>query len=375
MNMQRVTKRSACLICTLSLLIGCGPQQDGVERYTEDGIEVVLNHLEPYSLGGVKNLVLEETLIIDTEMDTTAELGLTDITHMDVDSEGYIFIVNPRGGEKFIYKFDVEGSFDFAFGAKGQGPGELQNPIQLVISDRDEIVVTDREKVVVFSPTGQLIEEFRKDGDYQNIIPLDDERYLAIKVELNQDLSQTMSAVICSSELKEIKTLESSKIASFVGGTRVNIIPTLVHWAKSSRHVYTGNTDEYEIRVFDFNGELIRRIRKEFKAVLLSEEDKEEYKTLIQKYPPDIKESFFIPDEYPPFRRIVPHEEEWLFVQTYEMRSEGCYVYDMFNSGGIFIGRTELEGSLVKCKRDSLYCLREKDSGYKELVVYKMKWE
>jgi len=244
-----------------------------------------------------------------------------------------------------------------------------------VISDQDEIVVSDREKVVVFSPTGQLIKEFRKDGDYQNIIPLDDERYLAIKVELNQDLSQTMSAVICSSEMEEIKTLETSKIAGFVGGARVNVIPTLVHWAKSSRYVYTGNTDEYEIRVFDFNGMLVRKIRKKFKAVLLSEEDKEEYKTLMQKYPPDIKESFFIPDEYPPFRRIVPHEEEWLFVQTYDKQSDGGYACDIFDSEGVFIGRIELEGSLVKCKRDRLYCLVEKGSGYKELVVYKMKWE
>jgi len=95
MNKQWVIKRSACLICTFSLLIGCGPQQDGVERYTEEGIEVVVNHLDPYSSGGVKQLVLEETLIIDTEKDTTAELGLTDISHMDVDSEGYVFIVNP----------------------------------------------------------------------------------------------------------------------------------------------------------------------------------------------------------------------------------------------------------------------------------------
>jgi hypothetical protein len=63
---------------------------------TEDGIEVILNHLEPYSSGEIKALSLEEILTIDTEKDETAEMGLTDISHLDADSEGNIFIANQR---------------------------------------------------------------------------------------------------------------------------------------------------------------------------------------------------------------------------------------------------------------------------------------
>jgi len=29
----------------------------------------------------------------------------------------------------------------------------------------------------------------------------------------------------------------------------------------------------------------------------------------------------------------------------------------------------------VIAKNDRLYCVKEKESGYKELVVYKMRWE
>jgi len=60
------------------------------------------------------------------------------------------------------------------------------------------------------------------------------------------------------------------------------------------------------------------------------------------------------------------------------------YIYDIFNPDGIFIGRKSLQMlwaglylgpmySLVK--NNKLYCYRMKESGYKELVVYRMKWD
>ena len=99
--MQRKWKihKSACLICVIGLLIYCGPKGDKVERYMQDGTEVVLNHSEPYSLEGAKAVYFEEVLTIDTEKDETAGMGLTDISHMDVDSEGNIFIVNQKAQE------------------------------------------------------------------------------------------------------------------------------------------------------------------------------------------------------------------------------------------------------------------------------------
>ena len=201
--MQRrwTVHKSICLICMIGLLVYCGPKQDEVDRYTEDGVEVVLNRLEPYAIGETVTFSLEDILTIDTEKNETAETGLTDISYLDVDSKGNIFIVNQRAGEKFIFKFDKDGNF-----------------------------------------------------------------------------------------------------------------------------------------------------------------------VLVRK-------KFFIPDVYPPFKRIIPYEERWLFVQTYEKQNEGSYVYDMFNTEGVFIARTELDGSLVRGRAESLYCLREKGSGYKELVVFKMKWE
>lgn len=66
-------------------------KQEQVERYMEDGVEVVVNPLELYKIKGEPStLFLEEIFTIDTERDDVAEVGLTDIWSVDVDSEGNI---------------------------------------------------------------------------------------------------------------------------------------------------------------------------------------------------------------------------------------------------------------------------------------------
>jgi len=63
------------------------------------------------------------------------------------------------------------------------------------------------------------------------------------------------------------------------------------------------------------------------------------------------------------------------------------YIYDIFSPKGYFVGRTSLDNSgdttisiwggplEARAKNNRLYCMRVKDSGYKELVVHKMSWE
>jgi hypothetical protein len=346
--------KTAGIITVFCLLICCGPKQDE---------------------GEARLFSLEKVLAIDTESNKIAEMGLTDIRHYDIDSEGKIFIANLKARENYIFILNEDGRLVSVFGSKGQGPGELQSPMELVISKQDEVFITDRGKVVVFNNAGQFIKDFRIDSEYQKIIPLDRDRYLTIAVKLNEDLSQSFQVILCSSGIEELKTLDSSKIESFKKAAKVNIIPTLVYWEYSDNHIYTGNTDEYEIRVFDFDGTLLRNIKNGYEPVLLSDEERERYEQSLQKYPPELRESFFIPEAFPPFRDIVALGDRWLFVQTYEEPNDGSSVYDIFDANGEFIGRTELEGYQVKFKGNRVYCLKQKESGYKELVVYRMIWD
>jgi len=65
---------------------------------------------------------------------------------------------------------------------------------------------------------------------------------------------------------------------------------------------------------------------------------------------------------------------------------KGKYFCDLFDPDGRFISRVGVGNFanwdnivrsqlIVISKQNRMYCIQQKESGYKELVVYKMKWE
>ena len=67
---------------------------------------------------------------------------------------------------------------------------------------------------------------------------------------------------------------------------------------------------------------------------------------------------------------------------TYENGvNHGEYMFDIFNPEGVFVGRKSLkdfsshQGLNGKIRNDHFYCIEEKESGFQQVVVYKMKWE
>ena len=91
----------------------------------------------------------------------------------------------------------------------------------------------------------------------------------------------------------------------------------------------------------------------------------------------------------PEGRRLFPdmtiEDNLKLGARTKNCDTEIEFIYDIFNSDGAFIGRIGFAnygqdvmqmGPLpALSKNDLLYYVREKENGYKELVVYRMRWE
>ena len=79
-------KKLLFLVLAMSMFISCGSKQDKIERYMEDGVEIIINHKEPHKIKGeLSTLHLEEEFRIDTEKDEVARVGLADIYRFDVD--------------------------------------------------------------------------------------------------------------------------------------------------------------------------------------------------------------------------------------------------------------------------------------------------
>lgn len=384
-------KKIIFLALILSLVTACGQKQLSPKKVVEDGVEVILNQFEPYKIEGEPTTFsLSEVLIIDTEKDELAEAGLTDPKTFDVDSEGNIYILNEGQTESFIFKFDEQGNFKTSFGRKGQGPGEIQVPSGFAIGYQDEILVTDygNKKLIIFGGTGNLIQETSTDINIWEINPLKNGKYLITKrlIDPEGQYLYQFPILLCDNEYEEIKELDRQKIPNFLNKKGMTLSPYIFMYSISSDRIFIGNSVRgYDIWVYDFDGHLLRKIKKEYKSG-----DKEEFiKDIKESLPEETsqEEKVKFPSQFPPFKTLFSDDDGRLFVMTSEKgKSSGEYVVDLFNSDGIFVGRTTLKslftmltpGPLVpyiKIKKDRLLCLLRKDSGYKALVVYRMNWE
>ena len=167
-------------------------------------------------------------------------------------------------------------------------------------------------------------------------------------------------------------------------GERLKGIWYAFSWKVAAGKIFTGFQERgYDIFVHDFNGELIRKIRKEFKAVPVSQEYKDKF--MEQFSAPmfdDIRKKIYFPDSMPPYHYFFTDDAGRLFVMTYALGEKpGEYWYDIFNPEGIFITRVSLnikndaDRLYAKIKNNHLYAVQDKDSGFVELAIYHMQWQ
>jgi len=357
-----------------------------IEKPNKHGVEVVANHLLPTKIKGLPStLRIKKEFSINTEAEETAKLGLTDIVDFDVDSQGNIYLRTPQAYEFFIYKFNNLGYYLKSFGRSGQGPGELGAPSSIRVSSKDDVLISDQlnRKVVFFNSEGNLNKEIKiKWSSFFSIEAISRTNYLIrlILFDPAQESSRH-SLHLCGAEFEEIKELDSIKIPIPLKADEIDIKPGRLIGAGSENNIFIGNSDRgYEISVFDWDGALRKIIRKKYEPERITQD---EMKALKKMYPynPNLKINF--PKHMPAFQYFFLDEIGNLFVMTYQKEKKTRnYVYEIFNSDGIYFSKTQLGNRgeqwypypiIVRGSR--LFCLEEKRTGYKELVVYRMTWE
>jgi hypothetical protein len=364
----------------LLIFFNCGPKQDTVEKIMEDGVEVIINHLEPYKIGEMPQIVkTEQRVLIDFESQEITKLGIADIRGFDIDSEDNIYI-SVYTGEYCIYKFNSKGVFITSFARKGQGPREMQIAKSLCINNNDKISAfdTSKQNFLIFDSNGNFLEEIHLPHRITRMFPLANGNFLVSKI-ISRRRSPFYYFVVLAlydSEMNEIKQIEELKIPNGPGAS---------YWMAFRDNIYVGSEERgYEIWIYDLEGKLIRKIKKEYNPVEIPEEIRELWKKAFDKLrqQTQFQEDFKVPLHWPPFFAFFIDDEERLFVRTFEEgRMKGEYLHDIFNPDGIFIGRTSLNLSInreykyAKSQNNRIFGLTEKENGYEQLVYYKMNWE
>ena len=380
-------KKIIILFLILVLIWFCTRRAEKVERIMENGVEIVINHIEPYKLKNEpSSFTLEKEFEIDLEREDIAKIGLTEIYDFDVDSKGNIYILDFHNPEKLIFKFDAEGNYLKSFCRIGQGPGELPKSFKMwigVIKD-DEIYVFSKNKFLFIKTDGTLIKEVKTPFNPLDAKCLSNGNYILEKLEWEGKAYSTFIYSLYDSQFNKINELDRIKVptgfAQRVKGIYHNIIAEV-----NAGKIFTGSQGrDYEIYVYDFDGNLIRKIRKEYKKVSPSIEYKDKFLSMFKGSPrvyEAAKKRIYFPSHLPPFHYFLSDNKGRLYVMTYEKGdNEGEYMFDIFNPEGIFIGRKSLKDFSAtdhlkgKIKNDYFYCIEEKESGFQKLVVYKMLW-
>jgi hypothetical protein len=380
-------KLFSCFIWIV-LLLSCGGKQPKVDRIYEDGVEVVLNHLEPYKLKGQpSHLDLKEETRIDFEKEEYSGLGLKEPDFAEADSQGNIYVIEQYTASGFfIYKFSPKGDFIKKFGQKGQGPGEIQGINAFIVNKNGHILISDlsASKLLEFDADANFVKETRIHYAVREVIPLENGNYLARRTAKDSSEARHWYLCLFNSDFEEVKRLDSFDMSAYAPGKNNPGTIISFYWRLAGDRIYVGNEQRgYELWVYDLQGNLLRKIRKEYKPVPYPEEFRKQTEELAARQP---ALNLFARQDMPPFNSFFPDDEGRLFVMTYEQgQSQDEFVHDVFNADGVLIGRVPLGkygilGRSLNHQRATatngrFYRLRFKESGYPELIVYRMLWD
>ena len=367
-----------------------------VERSMENGVEVVLNHQQPYTVPGHPFVLeLEEELVIDTEDEAVANTGLTDIGSLgsnavEADAEGSIYLLCPQASEGQILKFTSDGIFVTSFAPRGQGPGEFEAVSFFTVypgpDGEDEISVAQQStgKVALFRTDGTLITERKAESALKYVRRLKDTRFLIWThvLDASGEFLMKHPLLITDNDFQLISELDVQNVPNPMSGERMKGFYYILSWAVSGDQIFTGFQDrDYEIRVYDADGRLVRLIRKDYRGVPVPEDHKQAFMSQFESPMFDsIRDKIYFPETMPPFIGFISDEDGRLFVLTYEEgNNPGEKMVDVFDGSGVFVGRRSLRldsdefGVHARIKNGRFYSVEEKENGFKRLVVSRIR--
>jgi hypothetical protein len=373
----------------------CGPKADAPERRIENGVEVVINGERPYPVNGkTVALTVKEEFRIDLEDPKYAAMGLSDVAKADLDSRGRVILFRQFAGEgPLVFLFDERGKLKSSFGRRGQGPGEIVYPFAVGVTGLDEIAIRESDtKILFFDPRGTLL----RSTAISSPVPITGRTGMSLltngnyliqypRLEEGGDIREIVVGVFDDQfhKIKDLVTFNTPGPIEKISNPFIPV-PVLCH---SREAIFIGfEKAGQDISVFDLNGNLKRIIRKLYPTVAIPASFRDE---LLRRMPENhpLRANLRLPANFPAFQFLFSDDEGRLVVATCQKDSaSGQNLCDIFAPDGTYIARAPLgyfdilkwmfEGQPgdVVIRSGRLLCVRDKDSGFREVIVSTLTW-
>jgi outer membrane protein assembly factor BamB len=353
-----------------------------VDRAIENGVEVILNHVEPYRLPGQPTGIrLTPEFSIDFGADDIGAMGIADSTSFEVDAAEnlYFFYTNKKGD--LIFQFDSQGEFLRSFGPKGQGPGEIEYINHTGFDLGGNLLISDmgNRKVLLYGVDGHLVQEIRYPAGARLFIPLENGNGFNLWSRPDETGSKIQRGYhILSPEHEELKILDRQTPYDLDElGFRGIVSNPLLQARIFHNAVYIANEERgYELWKYDLNGKLTQIIRKEYHPVRITDAEKEERSKPFEQYGGKV----WFPEYWLPFGNFLLDDDGNIFVRTFKKNdTTGEYFFDVFNPEGVFIFRQSFniftagdKNVCARFKNERLYCFEEKPDSFRVFKSYRL---
>lgn len=346
---------------------------------TENGVTIVTNGKKPDPpKGAPTKLVLEEVYTVGGG--DAPDSSFVAISALDVLKDGTAYVLDTKDSR--VKVFDAKGKFLRAFGKAGQGPGEMNQPVGILITPENEVFVEDalNQRLAVFGLDGT----FSRHISTAKALGLSgiqmDGRGLIVARSMGLGEAGKMSM--------DVKTYDKDfnpkvKLASFEFpvSLQAKINPfsamNLLYELDGQGRLYFGSPPGYEIKVLSLEGKPLKTIGREYEPVPITKEDKDEMLGLIPNVSGvNIKDMIQFPEEFPPFGNFVLADEGRLLVRTYEKgRAKKEYYWDVFDAEGRYIAKVPIIHEIRLWRDGKAYFFVEDEDGYNTLRCCLARWE
>lgn len=269
------------IVLMLTLIVSCG-------KKSEDG--VFSNSDKPSDPAATLNLKKLFTISSENQTDTAAYLKMP--LSLTTNKNGDIYILDVR--DMNVKKFDSEGNYIKSIGRSGQGPGEFINPIVMFI-ENDTLNVTSVQppKLVKFDLDGNFYYE-KHIGlvQLQSLRMSRNGEHIASYVQKVMMKEGTMPdiefslAVIETDSLKAKSVLRSKtfSVNEIIQG-KLDYNDLIIPFVPGDEFIYVSeNSDnQYRILAYDYEGNKKFEIRKDYKMIRYTPEEKQKYLDEMKK--------------------------------------------------------------------------------------------
>jgi len=341
-------KKIIVLLITIVLFVSCSKKELNYTVTEIDGVKVYHNKNIPsdpdFKIAVKEEFVIDGTLVPDS-------LGkFYDPFYLSVDSANNIYILDKISSS--IKKFDSKGNFLTTFGRKGQGPGEMIGPMCLMYHN-NKIFVRDSElrKVHLFTREGEYEKSLDAGKEFlRYITAFDGSKYMGFARSYSKDGREITHDLVMYDDNSDLrKEFTKQVLKNDVNDYQLNNFYNAFAISDDEIFVSKYGTNDYEINVYDHNGDFKYRIRKNYREILFTDDEVDAFQkqenVIVKKYGGDpytvkFKKKKVINNMY-----VDKNGRLWVVASVDRTDGNSNFVFDVFEKG-VFINTVTIEGFL-----------------------------